>query len=148
MSSRVRASCPWYTCMLTHPARLLVASGCPEATQFMWHFVLWYNALAFVAIASRVAVCCTASRGPSWLLPFPYMSSWLRLCFMGALQSCGSADGGQRERSERWSWRHTAPIIACALRGLPWSVLAAIFCVRELMASSLLRGRFAELWFS
>jgi hypothetical protein len=72
---------------------------------------------------------------------FSDMSSWLRVCFAGALQSCGSADGGPRERSERWSWRHMASIFACALRGLLWSVFAALFCVHELVASSLLRGR-------
>ena len=61
----------------------------------------------------------SASRGPFWLISFAYISSRLRVCFVGALQSCGSAHSGRRERSERWSWWQMATVLCMCAARLP-----------------------------
>ena len=69
--------------------------------------------------------------------------SWSPVGVQRRPSSCGTS----------FLWYNALPFVAslggsCSLRGFPWSVLAAIFCVHELVASSLLRGRVQELRFS
>ena len=47
-----------------HPACLQIVIGCPEAIQFMWHFVFVVQCFGVCRIGSEVAVRCVASRGP------------------------------------------------------------------------------------
>ena len=69
--------------------------------------------------------------------------SWSPVGVQRRPSSCGTS----------FLWYNALPFVAslggsCSLRGFPWSVLAALFCVHELAASSLLRSRVQELWFS
>ena len=101
-SARVRTSCPWYTAC----SRIQHVSWSPVGVQrrpsscgtSFCGTMLW-------RLSPSLGGRCwhfPASRGPFFLISFAYISTWIRVCFADALQNCGSADGGPRERSERW----------------------------------------------